>query len=187
MYETALYRHALHYTALHCTALHCNVEPCTALHCTALHCTAQHFTVLSYSTLFSWSVQHSSVGCNYIDRAQPSDPCILNIEPSWLVGAVSQTWIGSERQIEWVSEPGSLPLPQAAPVAQHMPLHLLQSLTSGSCSCHQSLGLPRLMVRYSWWRQSLGVIFTAPNSPHSIFDPLSCPGTQCIRDKVMVN
>ena len=42
---------------------------------------------------------------------QPSAPCILNIEPSWLVAAVSQTWIGSERLSEWVSEPGSLSPP----------------------------------------------------------------------------
>ena len=26
----------------------------------------------------------------------------------------------------------------------------------------------------------------APNLPHSIFDPLSCPGTQWIIDKVMI-
>jgi hypothetical protein len=43
-----------------------------------------------------------------------------------------------------------------------------------------------LMVRYSWWRQSLGVIFMAPNFPHSIFDPLSCTGTQWIIDKVII-
>ena len=67
-----------------------------------------------------------------------------------------------------------------------LPLHLPKSITSGSFSCCQSLVLPRLMVRYSWWRQSLGVIFMAPDLPPSIFDPLSCTGTQWIVDKVMV-
>ena len=119
-------------------------------------------------------------------KAQPSDPCILNIEPSWLVAAVSETWVVSEKLSEWLSEPGSLPLPQAAPVAQHLPLHLYKSLTGGSCSCHQSLVLQRLMVRYSWWRHSLGVVFTVPNFPRSIFDPLSCTGTQWIGDKVIM-
>ena len=61
------------------------------------------------------------------------------------------------------------------------------SLTRGSFSCHQSLVLPRLMVRYSSWGGSLGVIFMAPNFTHSIFDPLSCTGTQWIGDKVMIN
>ena len=32
--------------------------------------------------------------------SQASDPCILNIEPSWLVAAVSETWIGNERLSE---------------------------------------------------------------------------------------
>ena len=63
---------------------------------------------------------------------------------------------------------------------------LPKSLTSGSFSCRQSLVLSRLMVRYSWWRQSLGVIFMAPNFPHTIFDPLSCTGTQWIVDKAMI-
>ena len=42
------------------------------------------------------------------------------------------------------------------------------------------------MIRYSLWRQSLGVIFMAPNFTHSIFDPLSCTGTQWIVDTVMI-
>ena len=41
------------------------------------------------------------------------------------------------------------------------------------------------MVRYSKWRQSLRVIFMAPNFTQIIFDPLSCTGTQWIVDKVM--
>ena len=77
-------------------------------------------------------------------------------------------------------------LPQAAPASRHLPLHLPKSLTSGNFSCRQSLVLPTLMVRYSWWRQSLEVIFMAPFFPHSIFDPLSCTGTQWIVDKVMI-
>ena len=39
---------------------------------------------------------------------------------------------------------------------------------------------------YSWWRQTFGVIFKAPNFPHSIFDPLSCTETQWLVDKVMI-
>ena len=77
-------------------------------------------------------------------------------------------------------------LPQAAPAGQHLLLHLLKSLTSGSFSCCQSLVLPRLMVSHSWWRQSLRVIFMAPNFPHSVFDSLSCTETQWIVDKVMI-
>ena len=42
------------------------------------------------------------------------------------------------------------------------------------------------MVRYSWWRGSLGVIFMASYFTHGIFDPLSCTGTQWIVDKVML-
>ena len=42
------------------------------------------------------------------------------------------------------------------------------------------------MVTYSWWRQSLGGIFMAPDFPHSIFDPLSCTGTQWIDDNVLI-
>ena len=57
---------------------------------------------------------------------------------------------------------------------------------SGSFSCCQSLVLPKLMLRYSWWRKSLGVIFIAPNFPRSIFDPLYCTGTQCVVDKVLI-
>ena len=78
-------------------------------------------------------------------------------------------------------------LPQAAPPGQYLPLHLPKSLTSGSYSCRQSLVLPRLIVRYSWWRGSLGVTFMAPYFTHSIFDPLSCTGIQWIGDKVMIN
>ena len=86
-----------------------------------------------------------------------------------------------------VSEPGSLPLPQAAPVVQHLPLHLSQSLTSGSWSCCQLLVFPRSMVRYSWWRRSLGIIFMCPNCTHGIFDPWSCTWTLWIGDKVLFN
>ena len=77
-------------------------------------------------------------------------------------------------------------LPQAAPAGQHLPLNLRKSLTSGSLSFWQSLVLPKLMVRYSWWRQVLSGIFMAPNFPHSICDPVSCTGTQWIVDKVMI-
>ena len=66
----------------------------------------------------------------------------------------------------------------AAPAGQHLHLHLPKSLSSGSFSCRQSLVLPRLTVRYSWGGQSLGVMFMAPNFPHSIFNPLSCTGAQ---------
>ena len=65
-------------------------------------------------------------------------------------------------------------------------LHLPKSLNSGSISCCQSLVLPRLMVSYWWWRQSLWVIFMAPKFPHSIFDPLFSTGTQWIVDKVII-
>ena len=93
----------------------------------------------------------------------------------------------SEWLSEWVNEPGSLPLPQSAPVSQLLPLHPSQSLTSGSCSCCQSLLFPRLMVRYSWWRQSLGVIYMAPNYTLGIFDPWYCTGTIWVRDKALLN
>ena len=86
-------------------------------------------------------------------------------EPSWLVAAVSERLSGSTLLLLLHS------LPQAAPPGQHLPLHLPKSLTSGSFSCRQSLVLPRLMVRYSWWRGSLGVTFMATNFTHSIFDP----------------
>ena len=95
-------------------------------------------------------------------------------EPSWMVSPVS------ERLLLLHS------LSQAAPAGQHLPLHLPKSLTSGIFSCRQSLVLPRFMVMYSWWRHTLGVIFMAPNFPHSIFDPLSWTGTQWIVDKVMI-
>ena len=88
---------------------------------------------------------------------------------------------------EWVSEPGALPLPQSAPVAQLLPLHLSQSLTSGSCSCRQSLVFQRSMVSYSGWRRSLGMIPMAPNFTHRISDPWSCTGTLWIGDKVPIN
>ena len=88
---------------------------------------------------------------------------------------------------EWVSKPGSQPLPQSAPVSQILPLHLSQSFTICSCSCCQSLVIPRLMFRYSWWRRSLGTIFMALNFTHSIFDPLSFNGIQWIGDKVIIN
>ena len=101
-------------------------------------------------------------------------------EPSWLVAAVPERLSSSTLFLLLHS------LPQAAPAGQHLPLHLPKSLTSGSFSCCQSLVLPRLMVRYSWWRQSLGVICMAPNFTHSIFDPLSCTVTQWILDKVMI-
>ena len=78
-------------------------------------------------------------------------------------------------------------LPQAVPAIQHLPLHFRKSITSDSFSFRQSLVLPRLMVRYSWWRQSLGGIFIAPNFTHSIIDPLCCTGTQWIFDKVMID
>ena len=77
-------------------------------------------------------------------------------------------------------------LPKAASAGQHLPLHLPKNLTTGTFSRCQSLILPRLMVRYSWWRQSLEAIFMATNFPHSIFDPLSCTGTQWIVDKVVL-
>ena len=102
-------------------------------------------------------------------------------EPSQLVAAVSERLTGSTLLILLHS------LPQAAPARQHLPLHLPKSLTFGSFSCRQSLVLPRLMVRYSWWRRSLGMIFMAPNFTHGIFDPWSCTGTLWIRDKVLIN
>ena len=101
-------------------------------------------------------------------------------EPSWLVAAVSERLSGSTLLLLLHS------LPQAAPPGQHLPLNLPKSFTSGSFSCCQSLVLSRLMVRYFWWRQSLGVVFMAPNFPHSIFDPLSCNGTHWIVDKVKI-
>ena len=101
-------------------------------------------------------------------------------EPSWLVAEVSERLSGSTLLLFLHS------IPQAAPAGQHLPLHLQNSRTSGSFSFRQSLVLPRLMVRYSWWRQSLEVILMAPNFPHGIFDPLSCTWTQLIVDKVMI-
>ena len=79
-------------------------------------------------------------------------------EPSWLVAAVSESLNSSRLLLLLYS------LPQAAPAGQHLPLHLPKSLTSCSFSCSQSLVLPRLMVSYSWWIQSLGMIFMAPIS-----------------------
>ena len=124
---------------------------------------------------------------------QPFATCILNIAlptcdgcdkfEGWaiLTGCCS-VWKGSGSTLLLLLHS----LPQAAPAGQHLPLQLPKSLTSGSLSCRQSLVLPRLMVRYSWWRQSLGVIFMATNFLHSIFDPSSCTGTQWIVDKVMI-
>ena len=101
-------------------------------------------------------------------------------EPSWLVAAVSEKLSSSTLFIFQHS------LLQAAPAGQHLPLHVPKSLSSGSFSCRHSLVLPRFMVRYSWWRQSLGGIFMAPNFPHSIFNPLPCSRTQWIVYKVMI-
>ena len=101
-------------------------------------------------------------------------------EPSWLVAAVSDRLISSTLLLLLHS------LPQAAPPGQHLPLQLPNSLPSGSFSCRQSLVLPRLIVRYSWWRQSFEVIFKAPNFSHSVFDPLFCTETQWLVDKVML-
>ena len=67
-------------------------------------------------------------------------------EPSWLVAAVSERLGGSTLLLLLHS------LPQATLAGQQLPLHLWKSLTSGSF--RQSLVLPRLMVRYFWWRQS---------------------------------
>ena len=123
------------------------------------------------------------------EDAQPSATCILNKalptrngcnKFSWLVAAVSERLSGSSLLLLLHS------LPKAAPAGQHLPLHLRKSLTRGIFSFQKSLVLPWLMVRYSWCTQSLGVIFMAPNFPHSIFDPLSCTGTQWIVDKVMI-
>ena len=100
-------------------------------------------------------------------------------ETFWLVAAVSERLSGSTQLLLLHS------LPQSAPAGQHLSLNLQKSLTGGSFSFGQSLVLPRLMVRYSWWRQSLGVIFMAPNFPHSIFYPLSWTGTQWIVDKTL--
>ena len=97
-------------------------------------------------------------------------------EPSWLVAAVSERLSGSPLLILLYS------LPQASPAGQHLPLHLPKSLTSGSFSCHQLLVLPR----YSWWTQSLEAIFIAPYFTNSIFDPMSCTGTQWIVDKALI-
>ena len=91
------------------------------------------------------------------------------------------TWWVSEWVNEWARVPAS---PQSAPVAQLLSIYLSQSLTSGSCSCCQTLVFLRLMVRYFWWRGSLGVIFMVPNITHSIFHPLSWTGAQWIRNKV---
>ena len=87
-----------------------------------------------------------------------------------------------ERVSEWVSAS-----PQSAPVAHLLPLHLSQSLTSDSWSCCRLLVFLRLMVMYSWWRRSLGMIIMAPNFTHGIFDPWSCTGTLWIGDKVLIN
>ena len=127
--------------------------------------------------------------------SQPSAPYILNIafpttvadtksrdKPSWLFSScvwnvncqLTDLAPAFSVQREWVSE-------------RLLPLHLSQSPTISSCSCRQSLVFPRLMIRYSWWRGSLGVIFVAPNFTHIIFNPLSCTGTQWIEDKVMIN
>ena len=102
------------------------------------------------------------------------------INPSWLVAAVSEKLSGC------ILLPLLHFLPQALPADQHLPLLLPKSLTSGSLSWSQSPVLPRLMVRYSLWRQLLGVIFMAPNFLHSIFDLSCCTGTQWIVDKVML-
>ena len=99
---------------------------------------------------------------------------------SWLVEAVSERLSGSTLLLFLHY------LPQAAPPGQHLPLHLPKGLISGSFKCHQSLVLIRMMVRYSCWRQSLGLILMAPNFQDNIFDPLSCTGTQWIFDKVMI-
>ena len=101
-------------------------------------------------------------------------------EPSWLVVAVSERLSGSTLLLLLHS------LPQAAPAGQHLPLHLRKSLIGCSFSFRQSLELPRLVVRYYEWRQSLGVIFIAPNFPDSIFDPLFCTGAGWIVDKVII-
>ena len=101
-------------------------------------------------------------------------------KPSWLVEAVYERLSGSTLLLLLHS------LPQAAPPGPHLPLHLPKTLTNGSFSCRQSLVLPRLMVSYSWWRQSHGVFFMAPYFPRSVFDTLSCTGIQWIVDKVMI-
>ena len=101
-------------------------------------------------------------------------------KPSWLVAAVSQKLSGITLLLLLHC------LPQAVPAGQHLPLHLPKSLTSGSFCCCQSLVLPRLMVRYFWWRQSLRVIFIDLNITYSIFDSFSCNRTQWIVDKVMI-
>ena len=110
--------------------------------------------------------------------------------PSWLVAAVSEKLSGSTLLLLLHS------LPRAPPAGRHLPLHLPKSLTSGSVSCCYSLvlvlvlrlmpSMPSMMVRYSWWRQSFGVIVMAPNFPHSIFDPWSCTGTEWIVHKVIM-
>ena len=94
---------------------------------------------------------------------------ILGMNHQQLLHALSETWIGSillmllhfQRESdwltqwvnEWVNEPVSPPVCSCCPDSA---LHLSQSLNSSSCSCCQSVVFPRLMVRYSWWKQSLG-------------------------------
>ena len=102
-------------------------------------------------------------------------------EPSWLFAAVSEMLISS-LVLFFLHF-----LPWYAHVAQPLPLHLSQCLTSNSCSSLQSLVFPRLIVRYSWWRRSLWMIFMVQNFTHGIYDPLSCTGTQWPREKVMIN
>ena len=104
-----------------------------------------------------------------------------------MAGWAILTGCSSVWKVKWqhTAPPPAFSAP-AAPPGQHLTLHLPKILTSGSFSCCQSLVLPRLIVRYSWWRGSLGVTFMAPNFRHSISDPLSCTGTQWIGDKVMI-
>ena len=88
--------------------------------------------------------------------------------------------------IEWVSEPGSLPLPQYTPVTQLLTLHLSQSFTSGSCSCRQSLVLPRWIVQIFLMDMVTWNDFHGPNFRHGIFDPWACTGTLWVGDKVLL-
>ena len=69
------------------------------------------------------------------------------VEREWLTDTVSE-WVS-----EWARVPASPPVCSCCPDSA---LHLSQSLNSSSCSCCQSVVFPRLMVRYSWWKQSLG-------------------------------
>ena len=66
-------------------------------------------------------------------------------------------------------------------------------LTQPSATCTLNIALssvtssPKIDGQVFLMERVIGVTFMAPNFKHSIFDPLSCTGTQWIGDKVMIN